>query len=110
MGDKKISKKSTVIAVVCIILLFLGCMAFFSARWYITEFGDTGFDSILYTLFSEMSGTDSAVIQNFMLTAILPALVFFVVLSLLLWAKRGTGEKWYPFTEKRYKEHCKGHG
>ena len=87
MNDKKTSKKSIAIAVGCIILLFFGCMAFFSARWYITEFGDTGFDSILYTLFSEMSGTDSTVIMNFMTTALLPAIVAWAVLSLLFWAK-----------------------
>ncbi|MBQ5709226.1 MAG: LTA synthase family protein, partial [Anaerotignum sp.] len=95
------NKKDIAILIGCIVLLFLGCIAFFSARWYITEFGDTGFDSILYTLFSEMSGTDSAVIQNFMMTALLPGLVTFVVLTLVLWAKRGNGEKIYPFTKKR---------
>ena len=103
MNDKKTSKKSIAIVVGCIILLFLGCMAFFSARWYITEFGDTGFDSILYTLFSEMSGTDSAVIMNFMTTALLPAIVAWVVLSLLFWAKKAKTEQkgFFPFTRKR---------
>ncbi len=48
-----------------------------------------------------MSGTDSAVIRNFLLTAILPALAAFVVLVLFFWAKRGNGEKFYPFTKKR---------
>ena len=101
MNDNNRNKKDIAILIGCIVLLFLGCIAFFSARWYITEFGDTGFDSILYTLFSEMSGTDSAVIQNFMMTALLPGLVTFVVLTLVLWAKRGTGQKIYPFTKKR---------
>lgn len=103
MNDKKTSKKSIAVAIGCIILLFLGCMAFFSARWYITEFGDTGFDSILYTLFSEMSGTDSAVIMNFMTTALLPAIVTWVVLSVLFWAKKAkTDQKgFFPFTRKR---------
>ena len=103
MNDKKTSKKSIAIVVGCIILLFLGCMAFFSARWYIMEFGDTGFDSILYTLFSEMSGTDSAVIMNFMTTALLPAIVAWVVLSLLFWAKKAKTEQkgFFPFTRKR---------
>ncbi|MBQ3032492.1 MAG: hypothetical protein IJD29_08405, partial [Anaerotignum sp.] len=85
MEQKNQKKKETAILIGCIVLLFLGCLSFFSARWYITEFGDTGFDSILYTLFSEMSGTDSAVIMDFMTTAILPALVAFVVLSILFW-------------------------
>ena len=48
-----------------------------------------------------MSGTDSAVIMNFMTTALLPAIVAWVVLSLLFGAKRGNGEKFYPFTRKR---------
>ncbi|MBR5270194.1 MAG: LTA synthase family protein [Anaerotignum sp.] len=101
MNDNNRNKKDIAILIVCIVLLLLGCIAFFSARWYITEFGDTGFDSILYTLFSEMSGTDSAVIQNFMMTALLPGLATFVVLTLVLWAKRGNGQKIYPFTKKR---------
>ena len=96
MEQKNKNKKDIVILIVCLILLFLGCLAFFSARWYITEFGDTGFDSILYTLFSEMSGTDSAVIRNFLMTALLPALVAFVVLTLLFWAKQGNGDRFYP--------------
>ena len=87
MNENNKNKKDLAILIGCIVLLFLGCLGFFSARWYITEFGDTGFDSILYTLFSEMSGTDSAVIRNYMLTALLPALVSFVVLTLLFWAK-----------------------
>ena len=101
MEQKNQNKKDIAVLIGCIILLFLGCIAFFSARWYINEFGDTGFDSILYTLFSEMSGTDSAVIMNFMTTALLPALVAFVVLTLLFWAKRGNGDRFYPFTKKR---------
>ena len=101
MNENNNNKKDMAILIGCIVLLFLGCLGFFSARWYITEFGDTGFDSILYTLFSEMSGTDSAVIRNYMLTALLPALVSFVVLTLIFWAKRGNGEKIYPFTKKR---------
>ena len=98
MEQKNRNLKDTAILIGLVILLLLGCLAFFSARWYIREFGDTGFDSILYTLFSEMSGTDSTVILDFMTTAILPGLVAFVVLTLFLWAKRGNGEKWYPFT------------
>lgn len=103
MNDKNKNIKSIAIATGCIILLFLGCMAFFSARWYITEFGDTGFDSILYTLFSEMSGTDSAVITNFMTTALLPAVAAWAVLSLLFWVKKAKAEQrgFYPFTRKR---------
>lgn len=101
MNEKNNKKKEIAALFGCILLLFLGCLAFFSARWYITEFGDTGFDSILYTLFSEMSGTDSAVIRNFMLTALLPALAVFVVLTLFFWARQGNGEKPYPFPKKR---------
>ncbi|MBR6542145.1 MAG: hypothetical protein IKT73_02950, partial [Anaerotignum sp.] len=98
---KQNNKKDIAINIGCIILIFLACWGFFSARWYITEFGDVGFDSILYTLFSETSGTDSAVIIDYMVKGFLPTLVLWVVLSVLFWQRKwGKGEH-YPFTVKK---------
>ena len=101
MKEQNKRTKSIIICILCVVLLFLGCLAFFSARWYITEFGDTGFDSILYTLFSEMSGTDATVIRNFKLTALLPAIIAWAVLSILLWQRKVGKGNHYPFTGKR---------
>lgn len=103
MEDKKKSIKTAALMIGCEILLFFSCLAFFSARWYITEFGDTGFDSILYTLFSEMSGVDSAVVQNFKMTALLPTIAAWVILGLLFWAKKAKPEQKgvFPLSRKR---------
>ena len=99
MEQKNKKGKDIAINVDCIILIFLACWGFFSARWYITEFGDVGFDSILYTLFSETSGTDSAVIVDYMTKGFLPAVVCWVVLSVLLWQRKwGKGGN-YPLTD-----------
>lgn len=55
----------------------------FSAQWYIKKFGQTGFDSILYTLLAETSGTDAAVIASFWKSAVLPAILVWMLLSVV---------------------------
>ena len=84
-NNKKKIHKSILAAVLCTILVFLGFLGFFLAKWYIREFGDTGFDSVLYTLFSEMGGTDPQVIANYMKTAALPTAVCLLVAVLVIW-------------------------
>lgn len=60
----------------CCALLICSVLLFFSATWYINHYGDTGFDSVLFTLFSNMNGVDSGILKNFALDALLPT--FFV--------------------------------
>ena len=55
------------------LLLLTACVCFFSARWYINTYGDLGFDSILYTVFSDLGGVQSGLILDFCLKAALPA-------------------------------------
>ena len=59
--------------VVWTLLLAVAALCFFAARWYIRTYGDLGFDSILYTLFSDLSGVQSGLVLAFCLKAILPA-------------------------------------
>lgn len=107
MEEKKRNIKGVLLVCFCIVLIFLGFLCFFSAKWYIREFGDTGFDSVLYTLFSEMGGADSAVIVSYLRNALLPAVFGWVVVSVLLWKKIGIlagialKEGMYPI-RKRY--------
>lgn len=54
------------------VLAFVALLCFFSALWYIRVFGDTGFDSILYTLFAGVGGTQSNLLVNYLLCAVLP--------------------------------------
>ena len=84
MNEKnKRTKKSVFACIFCTLLLLLACGCFFSAQWYIKKFGQTGFDSILYTLLAETSGTDAAVIASFWKSAVLPAILVWMLLSVV---------------------------
>lgn len=87
MGKTKKEGKGIVRAIICSLVIFLGFIAFFSARWYIVVCGDLGFDSILYTLTAGLGGVESDLINQYMLDAFLPAAVCWVVLSLVLFVK-----------------------
>ena len=56
-------------------LLLLAGLCFFAARWYIKTYGDLGFDSILYTVFSDLGGVQSGLVWSFCLKALLPAVL-----------------------------------
>lgn len=66
------------------ILLLLGTLAFFSALWYRSMYGDLGFDSILYTLGVETQGVQPELVLDYFLKAALPALLCAVVLESVL--------------------------
>ena len=55
--------------------LMVASLCFFAARWYIRTYGDLGFDSILYTVFSDLGGVQSGLVIAFCLKAVLPALL-----------------------------------
>ena len=94
MNEKnKRTKKSIFAGVLCTLLLLLASICFFSAQWYIKKFGQTGFDSILYTLLAETSGTDAAVLESFRKSALLPAVIAWLILSVLFW-QRKIGKQW----------------
>ncbi len=79
------------LAVILSLLLFVALLAFFSARWYADTYGQLGFDSILYTLLSDLSGVESDLVYRYSLSAAVPAVGITLVLSLFLflrWDKR----------------------
>ena len=57
------------------VLLFLAFLCFFAARWFVTVYGRIGFDSILFTLKSSLSGVQSDLIMSFLLRGALPAVL-----------------------------------
>ena len=61
--------------VLCIVLFGVALVAFFSARWYVSTYGRLGFDSVLYTLKSNLGGTQSGLIGQYLLKALFPALL-----------------------------------
>lgn len=69
------AKQKIIASILGILLVFVGSLCYFSAEWYIQEFGDTGFDSILFTLFSEKGGVSEEVMAGFISAGLQPALI-----------------------------------
>lgn len=104
--DPKIPRNSrqrrtrrTVLTAVGTLLMMVGFLLFFAARWYLATYGNTGFDSILFTLFSDLGGVESDLILSFLLKAGLPALACTLVAAVLIFA---SPKRWishfYPFS------------
>ena len=53
-------------------IISVSFLAFYSAHWYAEVYGDIGFESILFTLFSDLSGTEANLVFGWMLKALLP--------------------------------------
>ena len=70
--------------IICAVVLFLGYLCFFSARWYVSSFGRLGFDSILYTLTSGISGVQSGQVTGFLLRGFLPSVLLTALSAYLL--------------------------
>ena len=75
LQKKPRSRKNGFGTLLLALLLSVACLCFFAARWYIKTYGDLGFDSILYTVFSDLGGVQSGLIWAFCLKALLPAVL-----------------------------------
>ena len=69
-----VPKKRSWLIYPCALMLFTAFLGFFSARWFVTVYGRIGFDSILYTLNSGLSGTEPELLIRYLLMALLPGL------------------------------------
>ncbi len=77
------TKRSAGLSILCIFLLGIGMLSFFSARWYVSTYGRIGFDSILFTLSAALEGVQSGLVTRYLLKAALPALALTAVASVL---------------------------
>ncbi len=73
--------------IIATIFLFIGILAFFSALWFRTVYGDLGFDSILFTLFSNGDGVDNGIVYNYLLRSLLPSVLSTALIAFLLFFK-----------------------
>jgi len=80
--QKKTGKR--LLCVLSAILLTIGALCFFSADWYVRIYGNTGFDSIIFTLTGGLNGVQSDLVTSFLLGGFLPAVLCIAVLQLLL--------------------------
>ncbi len=77
-----------------LLLSFVAWLALFSTLWYRRIYGDTGFDSVLYTLFGGMGGVQAGLLLSFGAGALLPAVVCTAVQLLAPWLLRD--RPWMP--------------
>lgn len=66
------------------LLLAVGLLACFSARWYLRVYGDVGFSAILNTLFGPLDHVEPGLIRSFLRQGALPALAVYLVLICVL--------------------------
>lgn len=80
-----IKRKHTFSRIISMFILFVAIVLFFAANWYIKKFGDTGFDSILFTIFSKNDGaqTDNFVI-DYIIKSLVPAIFAYLVIIFVL--------------------------
>lgn len=82
--NKSSAALSWVLGVPAGILLLIAAVCCFAATWYVQTYGKLGFDAVLYTLFSDLSGVQSGLIRDFVLKALLPAVLCTVLLAAVL--------------------------
>ena len=85
-----------VLTAVGTVLLVAGFLCLFSAFWYVNTYGDTGFDSILFTLLSDLGGVETDLVISFALCSGLPALVCAAVTAMLIFGQPRKRRKLYP--------------
>jgi len=78
------SKRHIFSKTLCMIFLFIAVLAFFAAHWLILTCGDVGFDSVMFTLLSNIDGTQMDMIYGFILKALLPTILIFCAISFIL--------------------------
>ena len=83
--SKKQSKRKLswlTVPIVGALLLLLGGLCYFSARWYGYYYGDVGFNSVLVTLLSGVAGVESLILFNFICGPVGMTLICTLLLTL----------------------------
>jgi len=86
------TKKHTLPRILSAVFLFVGSLLFFSARWFVLTYGRVGFDSILFTLSSEVDGVQGGLVVRYLLLALLPSILCTGLVAFLLFRKRKKGK------------------
>ena len=85
---------------VCTVLVLVSFLLFFAAQWFVSVYGQIGFDAVLFTLQSSLSGVESELVASFLFMGLFPALVLGGMTCMILFTR--SGKKWtVPFGKKR---------
>ena len=87
--------------IIATIFLFIGILALFSALWFRTVYGDLGFDSVFFTLFTYGGGVESSIVSSYLIRGLLPSVICCTLICFLIFFKpRKFKSKIYPFSKK----------
>ena len=99
--EKQFEKKKVRLPeILCWVLLTVGSICYFAARWYAETYGQIGFAAVVYTLTANLGGVQSGLIISFLKKALIPAVGVSAVIGLALFAPWGKclkvriGKKW----------------
>jgi len=85
MTQKKRTILNVTVTVVSALFFALGFLLIFSALWFLANFNrDVGLDSVIFTIFSDIHGADSGLINSFLLESVLPTLLCTAFLTAIL--------------------------
>ncbi len=84
VGEKRINHWHILSTMVCSALVIFGFLLFFSALWYLKNYGDMGFDSVLFTLLSNTNGVSNELLISFFEGSVLPTVLYSGVSIFLL--------------------------
>lgn len=93
MPQKKKTHKVLRVTGACLgcLLIFVGFLAYYSAKWYADTYGQLGFEAILYTLLADLGGVESTLIYKYVRSALIPSLFWTALLCPVLfgaWRKK----------------------
>ena len=86
MEKTQVKKRGGKIAAITLsaVLFFICFLCFFAAICYNDIYGDTGFDSVIYTLFGGLDGMQSGLMLKFVTNAFLPSFLLAAALTVLV--------------------------
>lgn len=103
----KFNIKNLIRIILCSIPLIFGIACLFATSWYISVFGDLGFESILFTLLSDLSTTESTTVYDYLLRGLLPTVLCSAALLFVIFLdtkkpiiKTKKDVKIYPFSKR----------
>ncbi|MBQ5597876.1 MAG: hypothetical protein IIU66_05260, partial [Clostridia bacterium] len=62
--------RSVLTQILIVLFVFIGFLALFSAIWCSRVYGDLGFDAILFTLSSNLTGVSTELIKSYLTFAV----------------------------------------
>ena len=74
-NKKRNTLKKCIFGVGCSLFFVVMLLLYFSALWYIRRFGETGFDSVMFTLLSNMGGVNGDLLGSYVIEGVLPTVL-----------------------------------